>query len=531
MATSTPFAYNTGAPIAGTQQVGSLAVGIPTSGFTNSPQFWNGPDEELGYVIAVPVSADTQSTPILNPGPINQMVWGTTYKATDISLSNLDMTATQNFSYSQSVLSDTFIQPGQKVMFTIYFNSTQPSVGVGGRVIGIGTPSMNYQGPFDGYPGNDVHSIGFSDDGKYYFAGALQATGLPTWTSNDIIDIAVDTVNALIWIRVNGGNWNNNPSDNPATATGSIGMGGLNSQFTFPAVDPYIYGSMIIFSSAPYGVPSGFYSLGTNKTASVGFYRTDNFTDNSFIQLTNSVFSQNFSSATDASVWLVSNGYWTSYPSPVLYLDAGNPASYSGTGTIWTDIISGRTFNLINGPGYDSGNGGKFQFVAANSQYAQCNSSLPNLSNWSVGVWHYYTGNNVGQSPCIVTEVYPGTTYQLNYALGTLNDDTPLFKTGFFNAGWNETTTAFVLTANTWYYIVGTYDGSSVNLYVNNNLIATTSTSTPAYSSNGGIRLMSRWDNAEYWDGYLSTVGIYDRALTQSQISVIWNAQKSRFGL
>jgi hypothetical protein len=64
MATARPFAYNTSGTIAGTIQVGNLAVGFPTSGFTNSPQFWNGPDEELGYVIAQSVSGNTQPTPI-----------------------------------------------------------------------------------------------------------------------------------------------------------------------------------------------------------------------------------------------------------------------------------------------------------------------------------------------------------------------------------------------------------------------------------------------------------------------------------
>lgn len=63
MAFARPFAYNTGSPIAGTEQVGNLAVGTPTSGFTGM-EWWNGPDEELGYVIAIPVSADTQPTPI-----------------------------------------------------------------------------------------------------------------------------------------------------------------------------------------------------------------------------------------------------------------------------------------------------------------------------------------------------------------------------------------------------------------------------------------------------------------------------------
>jgi hypothetical protein len=42
---------------------------------------------------------------------------------------------------------------------------------------------------------------------------------------------------------------------------------------------------------------------------------------------------------------------------------------------------------------------------------------------------------------------------------------------------------------------------------------------------------MRRWDNAEFWGGYLSTVGIYDKALTQSQVSSIFNTTKSRYGL
>jgi hypothetical protein len=64
MSTSRPFAYNPGSPINGTIQIGDLAIGIPTEGFNSSPQFWNGPDEELGYVIAVPVPDNTQPTPI-----------------------------------------------------------------------------------------------------------------------------------------------------------------------------------------------------------------------------------------------------------------------------------------------------------------------------------------------------------------------------------------------------------------------------------------------------------------------------------
>ena len=65
MPKSRQFAYNTGSPIAGTQQVGNLAVGIPSSGFASTGlEWWSGPDEDLGYVIACQVPDDSQPTPI-----------------------------------------------------------------------------------------------------------------------------------------------------------------------------------------------------------------------------------------------------------------------------------------------------------------------------------------------------------------------------------------------------------------------------------------------------------------------------------
>jgi len=63
MATSRPFAYNTGSTISGTTQIGSLAVGTPSSGFTGNPKWWNGPDEDLGYVICRPNTNGNQPNP------------------------------------------------------------------------------------------------------------------------------------------------------------------------------------------------------------------------------------------------------------------------------------------------------------------------------------------------------------------------------------------------------------------------------------------------------------------------------------
>jgi hypothetical protein len=61
------FAYNTGSLISGTTQVGDIAVSeanVEYSANFGGLQWWGGPDESLGYVIAKSVSGNTQPTPI-----------------------------------------------------------------------------------------------------------------------------------------------------------------------------------------------------------------------------------------------------------------------------------------------------------------------------------------------------------------------------------------------------------------------------------------------------------------------------------
>jgi surface protein len=69
MATSTPLAYNTGSTITGTQQIGNLSIATATTvnydpNTNGGITFWMGPDEELGYIVGIPVSIGNQPTPI-----------------------------------------------------------------------------------------------------------------------------------------------------------------------------------------------------------------------------------------------------------------------------------------------------------------------------------------------------------------------------------------------------------------------------------------------------------------------------------
>lgn len=310
MATTRPFSYNTGSLIEGTDQIDNLAIGTSEQDYSLNPggvTWWNGPDEELGYVIAYEVPLDNHPTPL----PDDNLTLSMTYSGWDIGLSNGGQTANQAYGYQQTVLGNTLISGQDKIMFSIKCILSDPSTLIGSHLIGFGTILMNYKSipQFGAYPGNDNQSMGFSAEGKFYYNGAIQATGLPTWGHGDTIDIAIDRNSSLLWIRVNGGNWNNSVSESPGGSS-SQGAAGLNN--LYPALCPGYAGTMIVMNTPTYGVPAGFNFLG-KTTASVGFKRSAAKDQTSFVNLVNLIYNQSFTTGNDAMAWLNNNGYWTSW--------------------------------------------------------------------------------------------------------------------------------------------------------------------------------------------------------------------------
>jgi hypothetical protein len=315
---SRPFAYNTGATIPGTIQIGDLAIGTPTNGFVATGlDWWNGPSESTGYIIAKPVPSTEQPTPVFG----HAMLLSTIYKPVDIGLTNGNKTAyVSNWNYSQSVLANTLIDKNDKVMFSLTFTSTNPGL-TSYSWIGVGNRSMNYNGPiFGGFPGCDTNSIGFNQAGELWFNNNMVQPGFPGWNSNDRVDVAIDHSNNTIWIRVGGNPWNNDPGADPATNQGGASLNGLTS--FYPVLSPGAgggssYGTMALASTPFSPLPEGFQFAGSNQTAAVAFLRSQARTDASFVTLVNEKFGQSFAltsvGATTAKNWLNTNGYWTSY--------------------------------------------------------------------------------------------------------------------------------------------------------------------------------------------------------------------------
>jgi hypothetical protein len=255
--------------------------------------------------------------------------------------------------------------------------------------------------------------------------------------------------------------------------------------------------------------------------ASVGFW--GGTFGNGFVNLANQVLGSTHTDPVVAAQDLNTSGYWHNYPIPVLRLDA---AEYLGSGD-WIDSVASRNFVLYNSPGWTSGDGGYFEFTSASSQYAECNSSLPSMSEFTTIVWFRWDGSNAGSPATILTEIFTGGP--INYFVGDLIGN--FAQGGYFNGNF-QVSPVFALNLD-WYQIVVSCDANQVvRIYLNNTLISTTNTTgAPPSSSGNGIRLMRRWDDPDYVGGRLSIVNIYDRALTATEINSNWYENKDRFGL
>jgi hypothetical protein len=218
----------------------------------------------------------------------------------------------------------------------------------------------------------------------------------------------------------------------------------------------------------------------------------------------------------------------------MLHVDAGNPASYPGSGSTWYDLTtSGLNVTLYSSPTYSSANGGYISFTPSSSQYGGTSGTYNGgvaLTRWTTEVWHYYTNVTVGNLSAIICSVYAGN---VNFALGSPvgGASGKNLAAAYFAGSWYYTSSTYALPSVGWYHIVGTYDGTNLKLYVNNVLTQTQASATTPGFGGGEIRLMRRWDTGDYWGGYLAIARVYKRALSADEVNTNYQVNKARFGL
>jgi hypothetical protein len=208
----------------------------------------------------------------------------------------------------------------------------------------------------------------------------------------------------------------------------------------------------------------------------------------------------------------------------VSYWDASNTRSYSGSGD-WLDMSSfGYNLLVRNSPTFvKSGGLGYFTLNGTNQDFYLASYTLTFTSiTYNLWVWRNGTQSN-----------YAGLVMNRGNATGFIYPS-PATSFGYIWQGDGNTYTYFsgVQTANqTWAMATLTVTATEAKWYING-ILQHTRVNGHSSSTFANLYVGSDpQDGNRYYNGRISMVQIYNRALTASEILQNYDATKTRFGL
>ena len=208
-----------------------------------------------------------------------------------------------------------------------------------------------------------------------------------------------------------------------------------------------------------------------------------------------------------------------------LYLDAGQAASYPGTGTAWTDLsVNSRNGTLTNGPTYSSADGGSIVFDGTND-FVQCSGSLT-LTAATFVAWIRRNGTQ-GQYDGVLfsrgTSV-TGMNFQVSNQLGYH------WNNAINTYGWQSGLTVPDLT---WCMIAVSVTSTTSTAYLCQSSGITSATNTVSHGSSlfDDIKLAQDDAGARFFNGSIAVAQLYNIALSASEVSQNFQADRARFGV
>jgi len=235
--------------------------------------------------------------------------------------------------------------------------------------------------------------------------------------------------------------------------------------------------------------------------------------------------------------FLTKNGYENIVTNGLaLNLDAGWYLSYSGTGTNWKDLTSnGNNLLLVNGPTLDTNNGGSLSFDGSNDYANIASPTNLNLgtADFTISVWIYLYGLPSGESyPNCYWVFGTGPQSSVTNTQIFVGKDRLHFDINTDNGGPIDINHGFSI--NTWYHIVVTRSGNTFTAYKNGVVLQTATSSQSAVNGYGwaiGKPEPTPSGTIGYFYGRMATFSVQTTALSQTEITQNYNAQKTRFGL
>jgi hypothetical protein len=212
----------------------------------------------------------------------------------------------------------------------------------------------------------------------------------------------------------------------------------------------------------------------------------------------------------------------------VLHLDAGNPSSYSGTGTTWNDLSgSGSNVTLIS-TSFSSANGGSIMFNGTTS-YVDFTANVGSTNVVTVEMWVKTNSLTNPTGMYFGFGLYDAWTSGGNIGYNTSGGDlygvpTAQVDNLGIEGGWRHLV-----------FVMNTSSKTNNKIYVNGQA-QTMSQVYGAFGSvnsnfNSGNGRISGWRYNSDWKMNMNVANfkVYNRELAQQEITNNFNANKSRF--
>lgn len=216
----------------------------------------------------------------------------------------------------------------------------------------------------------------------------------------------------------------------------------------------------------------------------------------------------------------------------VMDLDAGDPISYPGSGTVWYDLTgNGNNVNLTNGPSFvPVTNGGYFSNDVDSYFTGSGTATIPTgNSPYTMLVWARQTsGNGWGNNSGLISIGGYYTISQSN-ALRTLNNAVGNFHHYWWGNDLSLQSNAAGVALDTWFMVAASFDGTTRRIWVNG--VSRASDTPTGHNVTSTTIQISKTVANEYQIGDIAVARIYNRALTSDEMLATFNTEKSRFGL
>jgi len=218
----------------------------------------------------------------------------------------------------------------------------------------------------------------------------------------------------------------------------------------------------------------------------------------------------------------------------VFAVDAANKKSYPGSGTTWTDLAGSNNGTLTNGPTFDSGNGGYFDFDGTDDNCVFSGDAIPTNGEITISFWR--SGNASGQHSDLFAfttgtwrEVGIHTPWETNIVYWQCGNNGTTGNYNFDEISKTASSSEYEGWSN-WTFTKNVSTGN-MKIYLNGSLWHSGTGKTKNIAACNSMYIGSYGSSYFFSDKDYACFSIHNKELTPTEITQNYNALKSRFGL